>query len=273
MSVYSEEGKGSEFSFTCIFEKCSEKEVEKDDYVVAEAPELHSYSILIVEDNKANQLFLKYLLEKYKPAVFFADDGLQAIELLKNNKYDLILMDIQMPKLDGFDTLSKIKKDFKAVPPVIAMTAYVSEQDIKKCREAGFDDYIAKPIDESALIEKILSFLPSVYNNSNNNDSLTYLKTLVGDDDVVIKEILTEMKTQWKLDVQDLWAAVEAGNQEGAKRVLHRIKSTFSPLGSDSTVYQFIIKETSLLNKENIISLDSCKRFIQGIRETTSDIF
>ncbi|HRN47388.1 MAG TPA: response regulator [Niabella sp.] len=223
MSVYSEEGKGSEFSFTCIFEKCSEKEVEKDDYVVAEAPELHSYSILIVEDNKANQLFLKYLLEKYKPAVFFADDGLQAIELLKNNKYDLILMDIQMPKLDGFDTLSKIKKDFKAVPPVIAMTAYVSEQDIKKCREAGFDDYIAKPIDESALIEKILSFLPSVYNNSNNNDSLTYLKTLVGDDDVVIKEILTEMKTQWKLDVQDLWAAVEAGNQEGAKRVLHRI--------------------------------------------------
>ncbi len=273
MSVYSEEGKGSEFSFTCIFEKCSEKEVEKDDYVVAEAPELHSYSILIVEDNKANQLFLKYLLEKYKPAVFFADDGLQAIELLKNNKYDLILMDIQMPKLDGFDTLSKIKKDFKAVPPVIAMTAYVSEQDIKKCRQAGFDGYIAKPIDESTLVEKIVSFLHSVSTDPNNKDPLAYLKALVGDDVVVIKEILAEMKTQWKLDVHDLRAAVETGNQDDAKRVLHRIRSTFSPLGSDSTVNQFIIKETSLLNNENIISLDSCKQFIEGIEETASDIF
>ena len=70
MSVYSEEGKG--FSFTCIFEKIKRKGSGERRLCCSEAPELHSYSILIVEDNKSNQLFL---LEKYKPAVFFADDG------------------------------------------------------------------------------------------------------------------------------------------------------------------------------------------------------
>ena len=101
MSVYSEEGKGSEFSFTCIFEKCSEKEVEKDDYVVAEAPELHSYSILIVEDNKANQLFLKYL-SKNISRPYFLQMTATGYWTLKNNKYDLILMDIQNAEIRWF---------------------------------------------------------------------------------------------------------------------------------------------------------------------------
>ncbi|EMO61897.1 PAS domain S-box protein [Leptospira borgpetersenii serovar Pomona str. 200901868] len=113
--------------------------------------------ILLVEDNLINQKIALRLLMKLGYTADAALNGLEAIECLKERKYDLIFMDIQMPEMDGYEATHLIRKDFaKSKPVIVAMTANAMEGDKEKCLEAGMDAYIAKPIQiqdiESAII-------------------------------------------------------------------------------------------------------------------------
>ncbi|ABJ76237.1 PAS domain-containing hybrid sensor histidine kinase/response regulator [Leptospira borgpetersenii] len=113
--------------------------------------------ILLVEDNLINQKIALRLLMKLGYTADAALNGLEAIECLKERKYDLIFMDIQMPEMDGYEATHLIRKDFaKSKPVIVAMTDNVMEGDKEKCLEAGMDAYIAKPIQiqdiESAII-------------------------------------------------------------------------------------------------------------------------
>jgi CheY-like chemotaxis protein len=111
--------------------------------------------ILLVEDNQINQNVAKGILEQAGAMVSVADNGEAAIEMLRAGGYDLVLMDVQMPVMDGFTATRFIREELGLTLPVIAMTAGVMESEREQCIAAGMDDFIAKPIDVEQMFGTI----------------------------------------------------------------------------------------------------------------------
>jgi two-component system, cell cycle response regulator DivK len=115
--------------------------------------------ILIAEDDEANFLFLEIVLKKTNIKIIRATDGLQAVKLCRDNDdIDLVLMDIQLPLMDGYYATSEIKRINRELP-VIAVTAYALQTDRDKCFECGCNEFITKPIDMALLLELINKYL------------------------------------------------------------------------------------------------------------------
>ena len=119
-------------------------------------------SVLLVEDNLLNQILAKKVLSDWKMKVDTAENGLIAIDKLEKKNFDLILMDIQMPEMDGYEATQHIREKSspeKRVTPIMAMTAHALAGESEKCIKAGMDGYISKPFDSSVLYSKIVSVL------------------------------------------------------------------------------------------------------------------
>ncbi len=121
--------------------------------------EVQHIKVLVAEDVKLNQLLMKTLLEDFGFESTIVSNGKLAIEKLATTAYDLILMDLQMPEMNGFEATTYIRNVMKSTIPIIALTADVTTMDVEKCRAIGMDDYISKPVDERILYNKILSFV------------------------------------------------------------------------------------------------------------------
>ena len=167
INVNSEEGKGSAFSFILSFDKIINAVAEITTIDIPEpiqpAPlEKHSsenIKVLVVEDIALNQLLIKIILLDFGYDVTIADNGKIAIENLQQNKYDIILMDLQMPIMNGFEATKHIRNIMNSNIPIIALTADVTSVDVEKCIAAGMNDYVSKPIDEKVLHAKIIASL------------------------------------------------------------------------------------------------------------------
>ncbi len=120
-------------------------------------------NILIVDDNEDNRLIVKTFLKDLRANIIFADNGELALDIFKTEKFDIILMDMQMPVLDGYSTTKKIREiestENRVKTPVLALTAYALQEDIRRSIDAGCDDHIAKPVKKKELINKIGTIL------------------------------------------------------------------------------------------------------------------
>jgi len=161
ISVESEVGIGSKFSFEITFKILEVNSVTEEDLRDGSEEDLELH-ILVVEDSKVNQLLIKKILAKKHWTVETADNGSIALEKLKENRYDLILMDIQMPIMDGYEA-SKIIREKESHSgthiPIIALTANATEEDKRKSIEAGMDEYLTKPIKSEKLYFNILKYV------------------------------------------------------------------------------------------------------------------
>lgn len=165
ISVDSEVDHGSIFTFVLEFKKNLTPETKKkqtDETQKTEKESLEGLKVLLVEDNILNQVLAKKVLSDWKCQVIVAENGQVAIDKLINNDVDIILMDIQMPEMDGNEATRHIRKKFTAPKsdiPIIAMTAHALAGEAEKCINAGMNDYISKPFDTKALYSKIESVL------------------------------------------------------------------------------------------------------------------
>lgn len=151
---------------------------EADDQADASAEPataLQEIRVLIVEDNPVNQMLAESICEAAGHIVHTADNGQQAIDLLKTTDVDLVLMDCQMPGLDGFETTRRIRTGRAGVNninvPVIALTAYAMKADRTRCLEAGMDDFLSKPFNPEELIETIGSWAGSRHQDSSSDST------------------------------------------------------------------------------------------------------
>ncbi len=149
---------GSTFSFSLTFgKKMCEMEAEAEMPVVELKTE--NVKVLVAEDNGLNQLLIRTLLEDFGYECDMAANGKIAIEKMQNNSYDIILMDLQMPEMNGMEATEHIRTKMNSTIPIIALTADVVNMNLKKCSAIGMNDYISKPLDEKLLHNKITSLL------------------------------------------------------------------------------------------------------------------
>ena len=154
-------GEGSTFSFTLDFKKTKANPEEVIEVIKLDK-EIKNIKVLVVEDMPLNQLLMKTLLDDFGFERDIAANGKLAIERMKAKAYDIVLMDLQMPIMNGFEATEYIRNTMKSDIPIVALTADVTTVDLAKCRAVGMNDYIAKPVDEQILYTKIISLVKKV---------------------------------------------------------------------------------------------------------------
>ena len=158
LEVFSEIDKGSTFSFTLNFKKTNAS-AELIPEIIELDNENKGIKVLVVEDMALNQLLMKTLLDDYGFERDMAANGKIAIEKLETKSYDIILMDLQMPEMNGFEATDYIRNTLHSQIPIVALTADVTTVDVARCKAVGMNDYIAKPIDERLLYSKIINLV------------------------------------------------------------------------------------------------------------------
>jgi CheY-like chemotaxis protein len=158
INLSSEEGKGSKFYFTLRFKKSNTTIQEENNKIQNnETPDLSNIHILLVEDVEFNVMVAEKMLQNWKATVDIANNGEIAVAKAKENKYDIILMDLQMPVMDGYTATKKIRES-NDTTPIIALTASITMDIQGRAMEFGMNDCITKPFNPNDLIAVILKY-------------------------------------------------------------------------------------------------------------------
>lgn len=163
ISVESEEGKGSTFYVELTFEKGDSKAEAKN--VLAEensGKSLSGLKVLLAEDNLVNQKVMLRFLERWNVDMKVVDNGLEAVEAIRESNFDVVLMDLQMPKMDGYEASEQIRKledPYKRKTPIIALTAAALKEVREKVYASGMNDFVTKPFNPADLEQKLFNFI------------------------------------------------------------------------------------------------------------------
>ncbi len=269
IEVQSAEGVGSSFSFSIPY-----KQIE----VPVLSPKLPKPSsaikskikVLVAEDNLLNQHLAESLLAQWGFEFDIVENGNLAIKKLKRNEYDLVLMDIQMPEMNGYDTSRFIRQNLHLDLPIIAMTAHVLPGEKDKCLSYGMTDYISKPIRENELYNLIVKYVgtaPKKIKAGNNSrgakknssivTNLDYVKELSSGDPVFVNNMIELFLSENPKDIRQLEDAIIEADFERIKTVSHKIKSNISFAGLDSAISNELSEiEESALRKENLSQIE-----------------
>ena len=178
INVISKINEGSTFKFVLHFQK-TKLQPEEEITLIELDKENKNIKVLVVEDMALNQLLMKTLLDDFGFERDIAGNGKIAIEKLNAHSFDIILMDLQMPEMNGFEATEYIRNTLHSKIPIIALTADVTTVDLAKCKAVGMNDYIAKPVDERLLYSKIVSLvkkLDQVKSDNRNEPGIDEIK-------------------------------------------------------------------------------------------------
>ncbi len=189
-------GKGSTFWFSVRLDKIIPTEKSSDGPLsLDQFFRFNGARILLAEDNSLSQMVMRELLEEAGASVNLAESGVAVLEKLRQNSYDCVLMDIQMPLMDGIDATRAIRSELKLLDlPIIAVTAHTSEEKRKECLNAGMNDFIGKPFTPSAFYDTVAHWLPAL--NSTDSPVQTQTNSMTswsGDPEVIDLSILAEL--------------------------------------------------------------------------------
>ncbi|MNO90486.1 Signal transduction histidine-protein kinase BarA [compost metagenome] len=213
---------------------------------IAQAQVLAGVRLLVAEDNEINQQIAVELLEASGAHVEVAGNGCEALEMLASTQYDAVLMDVQMPQMDGVEATRRIRAEPRYTHiPVIAMTAHAMVEDRERCTEAGMVDHVTKPVDAQALIATVLRWVvprPTASEPSSvavdeetlpvitGLDSADGLRRVAGNSRLYIK-LLCQFAERQAFAGQELATALRAGDRTTAERIAHTVKGVAGNLG------------------------------------------
>jgi signal transduction histidine kinase/CheY-like chemotaxis protein/HPt (histidine-containing phosphotransfer) domain-containing protein len=213
---------------------------------------LQRIKALIAEDNIMNQQLIAHLLKSWSIDFTIVNNGADAIEELKLNSYSIVLMDIQMPEMDGYTATEKIRKELQNDIPIIAMTAHAMTGEKEKCMALGMNDYVSKPIKETVLYNIIARHAQHVTDNANEQGgqiNLEYLHQLSGNDPDFEKQILEQFQMQMPEELNLLKHAIQVRDHNNIRRMAHTMKSTVGYVGLSEVL------STALSEIENVEQL------------------
>jgi PAS domain S-box-containing protein len=253
LKVESEAGKGSCFSFELPFAISSSKLNQSTVTQEINYQSLGNRHVLVAEDVELNQYLVKHILESWGFTVDIANNGREALELLQSNRYDLVLMDIQMPEMDGMEATREIRRladASKAAIPIIALTANALKGDSEKYIAAGMNDFLPKPFTEQKLFHIIYNNLkngaqaPAVtaMNNETNTKAasqeklydLTMVQTISGGDVSFIKRMVQLFIDTMPPSLNEMQQETRQQNWAQVGKQAHKIKATIDSMGISS---------------------------------------
>jgi PAS domain S-box-containing protein len=228
---------------------------------------IHGTHILVVEDNATNQLVARGYLEKMALAVDMANDGQEAIEKIESQDYDLVLMDLLMPNMDGFEATRRIRALERGRNlPIIAMTASAMQKDKDASDAAGMNGYISKPIRTEELISTLMTWVsprsdqltssPQPHSPPHLDEAiraalpdfdLNVTLGWLGGDRGLLNQILTSFQTDLVIISREIRAASEQGDWVVVKGILHKLKGTAGNMGALALYHQIVEFETDLM--------------------------
>jgi len=159
ISVSSKKGVGTTILLLVQLEKGSESDLPTRDDRPVDTESLKDKRVLVVDDNDMNRLVATTILDNYSTVIFEAADGQEAVDFLRGETVDIVLLDIQMPVMSGLEAAEVIRREISATVPIIALTANAIRGESEKCLAAGMNDYLAKPFQEGALIKMICEWV------------------------------------------------------------------------------------------------------------------
>lgn len=240
--VKSKEGRGSEFFFVLTYKKSNEIETEDE---TLSGYNLGKLNILLCEDNILNQKLVKNVIYNFGFELDIAENGEIGIGLLSKNKYDLILMDLQMPVKDGYQTTAYIRNEMNLSIPIIAMTAHslVGEQQL--CFDVGMDAYVPKPFKQPVLLEAIKTVLTKEGKTEPKRKvNLSFLEEMACGDTAFIKEMIQLFIERIPNEAAQMQKAFHNNDNESVKNISHNMKSSVDIfMLKDLSNYLTIIEE------------------------------
>ena len=198
----------------------------------------------MAEDNPVNQKLAMRLLEKRGHRVVVASNGREALSALARDRYDLVLMDVQMPEMDGLEATKEIRSKEKGTgrhQPVVAMTALVMKGDRERCLEAGMDGYLAKPIRPQELDEVLDAYVPRGraagfssprFPTADNSVDTEDLLARVDGDRIFLSELVEIFRADYPKQVQAARTALGKRDAIGVKRAGHTLRGALANLGA-----------------------------------------
>jgi signal transduction histidine kinase/DNA-binding response OmpR family regulator len=259
--------KGTEFVFSIPYAIPKEITVHEDQKIFSknkiEITNRH-VRILVAEDNAMNQNLMRHLLTYWNLDFDIVNNGKEAIEALQQNDYGLILMDIQMPLLDGYTTTLKIRNELGMNIPIIAMTAHAMAGEKEKCLSYGMNEYISKPIRENELFElinKILRFdgKTEIKNKKENIPvlngellNLDYLKEVSGGNSEFEKTMIEQFLKQAPGELESMKEAFNKNNYPELAHIAHNFKTSVSFLGLTNNLNYYLDYIESNAGIENV---------------------
>ncbi|MES2545061.1 MAG: response regulator [Bacteroidota bacterium] len=261
INVKSELGIGSEFSFFLPYKRAKKStKVVNDEIEEKLSPDfIKEIEVLLVEDNELNQLLAVKIFKKWNKEIDIAENGKVAIRKMNSKKYDIILMDIQMPEMDGYDTTRYIRENMgeQSNVPIIALTAHASKSETKKCKDMGMSDYLSKPFDPYELLKKIYNNIhktdvfafvatPKKAVSSDHIINLENLKDFAEGDKVFMNEIIALFLKNTPLAIKEIEEAVVNTDFEKIKKEVHKLKTSFGLFGIIKATEKVLIIEKEL---------------------------
>jgi PAS domain S-box-containing protein len=247
ITVSSQVDVGSVFTFILPYQKGDVKAINQNSLQSGNHSNksLKNLKVLLVEDNDINRLYASSILKTWGCDIDTAENGFVATEKIKNKQFDVVLMDIQMPVMDGFEATKTIRAfdSPKNKLPIIALTANASRRDVEKCLAEGMDDCIAKPFTPEDLFKIISRFAPNASkaptkikagNVAVQNQvkfDLSYLKSASNNNEEFIKEMISTFLTTMPKSIEEIRTFTKQKEWEKLARATHKIKPSITLMG------------------------------------------
>lgn len=234
--------------------------------------------LLIADDDQMTRVVLKNIFKRLGWECDIVEDGLQVLEKLKQKEYDLILMDVEMPRLDGYQTTTKIRTELpsaKSEIPIIAITAHDNESALKKCLDVGMNDYLVKPLMASELRVKIKKALNKDIAAARENSpeevkpiiDLQALFTACGDVSTV-KSLVGLFVSQTPVNIQQLKDFLSAKDWSNLGKLSHKMKASYALVGL-SKIKDYL-QEIEYDCERNTINLSKFESYLAIVQETNA---
>lgn len=300
ISVESQEGEGSVFSFTIPYRPVGPDRGsvvdDQEDVSIVESGALEGLALLLVEDNPTNQLLAVTLLEGVGVEVEVANNGEEAVHQVMEEHYDLVLMDLHMPVMNGLEATRVIRQRFDLMDlPIIAMTANVMEQHRQEAIEAGFNDYLTKPIEQDLLYQALAKWGRKIgsettdeqlqrLSSQNEEDPLASLREalplfnvellahLVGEEPEIMREIYLQFRQDTRDDLQLIRQALEEEDFSALSRLVHTIKGIAANVGCIAVQQQSQALESLLEKGQDETVLEEMHRLIEQVEEARRQV-
>ncbi|MFM8949721.1 MAG: ATP-binding protein, partial [Bacteroidota bacterium] len=242
MTVESKFGQGTTFTFSISFEIPADHEIPVEETLTDTTFDttLEGIKVLVVEDNDINRLVINRMLKDLHIQAEHANNGLEALDMIRQKAYDLVLMDIEMPVMNGYDCV----RELRSIPnerigkiPVIAMTAHASKTEQDKCMKCGVNEYISKPFNPEELKSKIAQMMgrkdtEAIINVKKERiTNLDYLKMLSDDSESFFREFIELFLRNTPETLADLRKQTDLLYWEGVRLAAHKVKPSLNYMG------------------------------------------